>query len=113
MAKIAEGMDDPYINSSGVCQRYNFSRRTYHRHRSQLPIPDLVINGRALWRRSSLDRHDAAQRDQNVSKARAAVDRLREFITKHAALSKSENAILENLLAAATRMEPAELAASR
>jgi hypothetical protein len=48
-----------------------------------------------------------------MAQAREAVDHLREFVTTRAVLSKSESVILETLLAAATRMEPAELAASR
>jgi hypothetical protein len=97
---------DPYLGTAAICARYSVASRTWYRVRALFPPCDISLNGRQLWRRSTLERFDAEQKSASMAQAREAVDHLREFVTTRAVLSKSESVILEKLLAAATRMEP-------
>jgi hypothetical protein len=110
-ASPQDGDDDPYLGTAAICARYSMAPRSWYRNRALFPPPDVTINNRQLWRRSTLDAFDAQQRDKSIARARDAVGELREFIVKRVTLTKTDTAALEKLLATATRIEPAELAA--
>jgi hypothetical protein len=106
---VAHPDPDPYFFGADIEARYHWSARTRYRNEKLLGEPDIVVNGRKGWRRSTLDKRDAEQRGISMACVRKSIEELREFVIAHSDLTGAQRTTLNRLINAATRFSPSDL----